>query len=212
MIRILIADDHPLVRRGVMQILTDEVPRVAIEEASSASELLQLASRSPSWDMVVLDLTMPGRSGLDALHELKEMCPTTPVLVLSMHPEDQFAVRVLRAGAAGYLTKESVPDELVQAVRKILSGGRYIRPSIADLLAVQLQDGDVDRLPHHKLSDREFQVLSLIARGKTVSDIAEELSLSVKTISTYRSRILEKLKLKTTADLTRYAIVHHLAE
>ncbi|MGE3153597.1 MAG: response regulator [Nitrospiraceae bacterium] len=211
MIRILIADDHPLVRRGVMQILADEVPRAVIEEASSAPELLQLASRH-TWDMVVLDLTMPGRSGLDALHELKELCPTTPVLVLSMHPEDQFALRVLRAGAAGYLTKESVPDELVQAVRRILGGGRYIRPSIAELLAAQIQDGDEDRPPHHKLSDREFQVLNLIARGKTVTDIAEELCLSVKTISTYRSRILEKLKLKTTADLTRYAIVHCLAE
>jgi len=209
MIRILIADDHPFVRRGVKQVLTDEFPGVVIGEASTAPELLELAGKHP-WNLVVLDLTMPGRDGLDALHELKSRCPDTPVLVLSMHPEDQFAVRVLRAGAAGYLTKESIPEELVQAVRKILTDGKYIRPSVADLLATQLQQGDANQPPHARLSDREFQVLGLIAHGKSVTHIAEELSLSVKSVSTYRARIVEKLHLKSTADLTRYALEHRL--
>jgi two-component system, NarL family, invasion response regulator UvrY len=211
MIRILIADDHPFVRRGVKQVLTDEFPGVVIEEASTAPELLELAGKS-RWDLVVLDLTMPGRGGLDALHELKAGCPDTPVLVLSMHPEDQFAVRVLRAGAAGYLTKESIPEELVHAIKKLLAGGRYIRPSVADLLATQLQQGDGLQPPHTRLSDREFQVLGLIAHGKTITHIAEELSLSVKSVSTYRARIVEKLHLKSTADLTRYALEHRLIE
>jgi DNA-binding NarL/FixJ family response regulator len=209
MIRILIADDHPFVRRGVKQVLTDEFPGVVIGEASTAPELLELAGKHP-WNLVVLDLTMPGRDGLDALHELKSRCPDTPVLVLSMHPEDQFAVRVLRAGAAGYLTKESIPEELVQAVRKIMTDGKYIRPSVADLLATQLQQGDTNQPPHARLSDREFQVLGLIAHGKSVTHIAEELSLSVKSVSTYRARIVEKLHLKSTADLTRYALEHRL--
>ncbi|MGH7183023.1 MAG: response regulator [Nitrospiraceae bacterium] len=209
MIHILIADDHPFVRRGVKQVLTDEFPGVVVGEASTAPELLDLAGKR-QWDLFVLDLTMPGRSGLDALHELKACCPDTPVLVLSMHPEDQFAVRVLRAGAAGYLTKESITEELVQAVRSILAGGKYIRHSVADLLATQLQQGDANQPPHARLSDREFQVLGLIAHGKTVTQIAEELSLSVKSISTYRARILEKLHLNSTADLTRYALEHRL--
>jgi two-component system invasion response regulator UvrY len=209
MIRILIADDHPFVRRGVKQVLTDEFPDVVIGEASTAQELLELAGKH-RWNLVVLDLTMPGRGGLDALHELKAGRPDTPVLVLSMHPEDQFAVRVLRAGAAGYLTKESIPEELVQAVKKIMAGGKYIRPSVADLLAMQLQQVDADQPPHARLSDREFQVLGLIAQGKTVTHIAEELSLSVKSVSTYRARIVEKLHLKSTADLTRYALEHRL--
>ena len=211
MIRILIADDHPFVRRGVKQVLTDEFPGAVIGEASTAPELLELAGKS-RWDLVVLDLTMPGRGGLDALHELKAGCPDTPVLVLSMHPEDQFAVRVLRAGAAGYLTKESIPEELVHAVKKLMAGGRYIRPSVADLLATQLQQGDGLQPPHTRLSDREFQVLGLIAHGKTITHIAEELSLSVKSVSTYRARIVEKLHLKSTADLTRYALEHRLIE
>ncbi len=209
MIRILIADDHPFVRRGVTQVLTDEFPGVMIGDASTAPELLEQAGKH-RWNVIVLDLTMPGRSGLDALHELKAGHPEIPVLVLSMHPEDQFAVRVLRAGAAGYLTKESIPEELVQAIRKIMGGGKYLRPSVADLLATQLQQGDANQPPHTKLSDREFQVLGLIAHGKTVTNIAEELSLSVKSVSTYRARIVEKLHLKSTADLTRYALEHRL--
>ena len=209
--RILIADDHPFVRRGVTQVLTEEFPGVVIGEASSVPELLAQAGRQ-AWDIVVLDLTMPGRGGLDALHELKAITPEVRVLVLSMHPEDQFAVRVIRAGAAGYLTKESIPAELVQAVRKISAGEKYIRASVADLLAAHLQHGDVDAPPHTKLSDREFQVLGLIAKGKTITAIADDLALSVKSISTYRARILEKLNLKSTADLIRYAIHHRLME
>ena len=211
MTRILIADDHPFVRYGVKHVLQDEFPGVELGEAASAPELLEQAGKK-RWDMIVLDVTMPGRSGLDALHELKAQCPDIRVLVLSMHPEDQFAVRVLRAGAAGYLTKESIPDELVQAVRRILAGGKYIRSSVADLLALQIQCGDGNQPLHARLSDREFQVLAMIARGKTVTTIADELSLSVKSISTYRSRILDKLNLKTTADLTRYAVHHNLVE
>lgn len=209
MIRILIADDHPFVRRGVKQVLTDEFPGVVLAEASTGPEVLEQAGKH-HWNLIILDLTMPGRDGLDALHELRSRCPDSPVLVLSMHPEDQFAVRVLRAGAAGYLTKESIPEELVQAVRKIMADGKYIRPSVADLLATQLQHGDGNQPPHARLSDREFQVLGLIAHGKTVTHIAEELSLSVKSVSTYRARIMEKLHLNSTADLTRYALEHRL--
>ena len=211
MTRILIADDHPSVRRGVKQILADAFPQADIGEASTAFETLEQANKQP-WSLIVLDLTMPGRSGLETLQELKATHPDMPVLVLSMHPEDQFAVRAVRAGAAGYLTKESVAEEMVLAAKKILEGGRYIRPSVAELLAVQLQEGSANLPPHSSLSDREFQVMTLMAKGKTVTAIADDLCLSVKSISTYRARILEKLKLHTTADLIRYAIEHHLVE
>jgi two-component system invasion response regulator UvrY len=210
-IRILVADDHPSVRRGVKQILADAFPGVMIGEASTAPDTLAEAGAQP-WNLIVLDLTMPGRSGLDALHELKAAHPNIPILVLSMHPEDQFAVRALRAGASGYLTKESVAEELIVAVKRILAGGKYIRPSVADLLASYLQEGDADQPPHTKLSDREFQVMTLLTKGKTVTIIAEDLCLSVKSISTYRARILEKLHIKSTADLVRYAIQHRLVE
>jgi DNA-binding NarL/FixJ family response regulator len=182
-----------------------------IGEASTAPEVLAEAGAQP-WDLIVLDLTMPGRSGLDSLHELKAAHPNIPILVLSMHPEDQFAVRTLRAGASGYLTKESVPDEMILAVKMILAGRKYIRPSIADLLASHLQESDANQPPHSKLSDREFQVMISLAKGRTVTIIAEDLCLSVKSISTYRARILEKLHIKSTADLVRYAIQHRLIE
>lgn len=211
MIRILVADDHPSVRRGVKQILTDEFAGAMIGESSTAPEVLSEAGRQP-WNLIVLDLSMPGRSGLDALHELKATHPNIPILVLSMHPEDQFAVRALRAGASGYLTKESAAEEMIAAVKKILAGGKYIGPSVADLLAIQLQEGDLNQPPHTKLSDREFQVMTLLAQGKTVTTIAEDLCLSVKSISTYRARILEKLHINSTADLVRYAIQNHLIE
>ena len=211
MTRILIADDHPSVRRGVKQILTEAFPQAEIGEASTAFEALEQANRH-LWSLIVLDLTMPGRSGLETLQELKASHPDIPILVLSMHPEDQFAVRAVRAGAAGYLTKESVAEEMVLAAKKILNGGRYIRSSVAELLAVQLQNGGGNLPPHSSLSDREFQVMNLIAKGKTVTAIADELCLSVKSISTYRARILEKLKLHSTADLIRYALEHHLVE
>ena len=212
MINILLADDHPYLRRGLVQILIDEFPGAVVGEVSNVPELLELAQKQ-HWDVVVLDLTMPGRGGLEGLHELKRLCPSLPVLVLSMHPEDQFAVRVLRAGGAGYLTKESAPQELVHAIRTIWKGGKYISSNTAELLAAHLQQhGDSDQPLHDSLSDRENHVFRLIAAGRTITDISDQLSLSVKTISTYRSRILTKLNLKSNADLARYAVQHHIVE
>jgi two-component system, NarL family, invasion response regulator UvrY len=208
MIHILVADDHAVVRQGVKQILADDCDDVVIGEASNIHEVLDLV-RQQKWDIVILDMTMPGRSGLDALKDLKQLHPKLPVLVLSMHPEDQFAVRVLKAGAAGYLTKESAAEELVSAIQKVLQGGKYVSASLAEVLATSLSD-DLGALPHLTLSDREYQILSLIASGKTVRSIAQELSLGVSTISTYRSRILQKLKMKNNAELTRYAFQHQL--
>lgn len=212
MINILLADDHPYLRRGLVQILVDEFPGAVIGEASNVPELLEQAQKQ-RWDVVVLDLTMPGRGGLEGLHELKRLHPGLPVLVLSMHPEDQFAVRVLRAGGAGYLTKEGAPQELVQAIKTIWKGGKYITPKAAELLAAHLQQhGDSEQPLHSSLSDREYQVFGLIAAGRTITDISDQLALSVKTISTYRSRILIKLNLKSNADLARYAMEHHLLQ
>jgi len=212
MIKILLADDHPYLRRGLAQILTDEFPGAIIGEASNVPELLEQAQKQ-RWDVVVLDLNMPGRGGLEALHELKRLFPGLPVLVLSMHPEDQFAVRVLRAGGAGYLTKESVPQELVHAVKTIWKGGKYITSKAAELLAAHLlQHGDSEQPLHRSLSDREYEVFCLIAAGSTITDISDQLSLSVKTVSTYRSRILVKLDLKTNADLARYAVQQRIVE
>ena len=212
MINILLADDHPYLRRGLGQILTDEFPGALIGEASNVPELLEQAQKL-QWDVVVLDLNMPGRGGLEGLHELKRLLPHLPVLVLSVHPEDQFAMRVLRAGGAGYLTKESAPQELVQAIKVISQGGKYITPKAAELLASHLhQHGDDAQPLHSALSDREDQVFRLIAGGSTMTEISDQLSLSIKTISTYRTRILEKLNLKTNADLARYAVQHHLVE
>ncbi len=210
MINILLADDHPYLRRGLIQILRDEFPGAVIGEVANVPELLEQAQKL-RWDIVVLDLTMPGRGGLEALHELKRLCPNIPVLVLSMHPEDQFAVRVLRAGGAGYLTKDSVPQEFVLAIRTIWKGSKYITPKAAELLAAYVdRHGDTEQLPHDSLSDREYEVFRMIAAGKTITEISEQLALSVKTISTYRSRILEKLQLNNNADLARYAVEHHL--
>ena len=210
MIRIIIADDHAAIRRGVKDILADEADMEIGAEASTAQELLDLVRKQP-WDAVVLDISLPGRSGLEVLGELKQERPSLPVLVHTMHSEDQFAVRALRAGAAGYLTKDSPPAELVKALRKIVAGGKYVGQSLAEKLAVNV-DANMDRAPHEALSDREFQVLRLLASGKTVSEIADELSLSVKTISTYRSRILDKMKMKNNAELMRYALQHKVVE
>jgi two-component system, NarL family, invasion response regulator UvrY len=204
MIRILIADDHSIVRRGLKEILLDEFPDAQISEVNNGAELLQKA-RKETWNIIISDLSMPGRNGLETLKQLKVESPKIPVLILSMHPEDQYAIRVLRAGAAGYLTKESASDELVNAVRKILDGRRYITPSIAEKLAENLEH-DLSKTLHETLSDREFDVLKLIASGKTVSEIADIFSLSVNTVSTYRARILEKMNMKTNAELTHYAI------
>jgi len=204
MVRILIADDHGIVRRGLKDILLDAFPDAIISEVTNGTELLSKA-RKESWNIIISDLSMPGRSGLESLKQLKAESSKIPVLILSMHPEDQYAIRVLKAGAAGYLTKESASDELVNAVRKILDGRRYITPSIAEKLAANLEQ-DVTGALHETLSDREFDVLKLIASGKTVSEIADIFSLSVNTISTYRARILEKMNMKTNAELTHYAI------
>lgn len=210
MIRILIADDHPIVRRGLKQILAEESDIEAVGEAQNSLEVLDLV-RKKDWDVVVLDITMPGRGGMEVLKELKGQKPKLPVLILSMHPEDQYAVRALKAGAAGYLTKGSAEEELVKAIRKILGGGKYVSPSLAEKMAFDLE-AKTEKPHHETLSDREHQVMLLIASGKTVSQIAGELSLSVKTIDTYRTRILEKMKMKTNAELTHYAIKNKLVE
>ncbi|MBI3850587.1 MAG: response regulator transcription factor [Verrucomicrobia bacterium] len=210
MIKILIADDHAVVRRGLKQILQEHSDIVVGGEATNAGEVLDQV-RAKSWDVLVLDITMPGRSGLDILRELKQLAPQLPVLVLSMHAEEQFAPRVLKAGAAGYLPKESAPEELVKAIRKVHSGGKYISPTQAEKMAFNLSV-DADKPPHEKLSDREYQILCLIGSGRTPTQIAKQLSLSVKTVSTYRTRILEKMNLHTNAELTHYAIKNGLVE
>lgn len=208
MIKVLIADDHTVVRQGLKQILSDDPQLTVVGEAADGNEVLAVLE-TLSVDALVLDITMPGRNGLDVLKEVKRKRPTLPVLVLSMHPEDQFAIRMLRAGAAGYITKESAPEELVGALRKVCSGGKYVSPQLAERLAVFIED-ETRRPPHEKLSDREFEVLRMLALGKTVTEVAEELLLSVKTVSTYRSRVLEKMKMTSNADLTRYALQNEL--
>ncbi len=204
MLRILLADDHAVVRRGVKQILVEAFPQAIFGEAQNAHEVLGLIGKE-HWDIVILDLNMPGGSGLEALKQMKQDHPQLPVLILTMFPEDQYAVRTIRAGAAGYLNKESAPEELVQAIHKILRGGKYISAAVADELVLYALDAD-DQPPHKHLSDREYQVLCLIASGKEVKEISIELTLSAKTISTYRTRILEKMNMKTNAELTHYAI------
>ena len=208
LIKVLIADDHPVVRRGLRRILEDEVDMEVTDEARNAQETLDLASKKEC-DVLVLDIEMPGRSGLDVLKDLKKYRPKLPVLVLSIHSEEQFAVRVLRAGAVGYLTKETAPEELVKAIRRVYGGGKYISASVAEKLASEPYIGN-GKAPHVTLSDREFEVLLMIASGKAVSQIAKEVSLSVKTISTYRARILAKMGMKTNAQLTHYAIENKL--
>ena len=208
MIQILIVDDHAILRRGLQEILEREFRDVRIGGAGTAEQALTQLD-SEKWDLVILDITMPGRSGVDVLRNLKALRPKLPVLVLSMHPEDQYGKRVLKAGASGYMNKESAPEELIKAVRKLLSGGRYVSPTLAETLAVDL--GRDDGTPaHERLSDREFEVLRKMASGKTVGQIAQELHLSVPTVSTYRARILEKMGMSTNAELIRYAVSHHL--
>jgi DNA-binding NarL/FixJ family response regulator len=204
MIRVLIVDDHAIVRRGLRALLSDELQGAAFGEASNAQQALEVL-RKEKWDVALLDVTLPGKSGLDLLKEFKSARPRLPVLVLSAHPEDQFALRALKSGAEGYLTKDSAPEELVKAIRKVLAGGRYVSPTLAEKLASNLRK-DFTRMPHETLSDREYETMCLIASGKTVTEIAGELSLSAKTISTYRTRILEKLGVKNSAALVQYAI------
>lgn len=206
--KILIVDDHAVFRRGILETLGDAFPKVIFGEAKTAQEALILISQQ-DWNVVILDISMPGKSGLDILDDLHNLRKRLPILLLSMHPEEQYARRALKAGAAGYLTKDCVPDELKDAVRKVASGGRYVTASLAEKLAFDLRRGS-ERPVHELLSTREFQVLRMIALGKAVKEIADELSLSVKTVSTYRARILEKTGMKTNADLIRYALQEQL--
>jgi two-component system, NarL family, invasion response regulator UvrY len=209
-IRILIADDHALIRKGLKQVLADEFPQSEIGEASNAREALGLVSNQ-GWDAILLDITMPGQSGLDVLKQVKEMHPKTPVLVLSMHPEDQYAMRALKAGASGYLTKNTASELVATALRKILAGGTYVSQALAEDLAQRLNE-PVASAPYETLSDREYQIMSALATGKSVKEISFDLGLSVKTVSTYRTRLLRKLKLTTTAELIRYAIREGLVQ
>jgi two-component system, NarL family, invasion response regulator UvrY len=206
--RILIADDHTVVRKGLRQILLEAFPSALIEDVEDAESLVKQAFMK-EWDVVITDLSMPGRSGLDALHQIKQQLPKLPVLVLSIHPEEQYAIRVLKAGASGYLSKDMASEELVGAIHRVLLGKRYISPSVAEKLASTL-DFDEEKSPHEQLSDREFDVLKMIAVGKSITEIAQLLSLSPTTISTYRARILTKLGMKTNADLILYALEHRL--
>lgn len=208
MIRVLIADDHTIVREGLKQIMNDTGDMSVAAEAANGQEALDRLLKD-DFDIAILDIAMPGRSGLEILKELRIHKPKLPVLVLSMYPEDQFAVRVLRAGADGYLTKDSAPQDLISAVRRLYSGKKYISPTLAEKLALSLES-DSTKPPHERLSDREYQVLCRISSGKTVKEIADELSLSVKTISTYRARILEKMEMKNNAELTYYSIQNSL--
>lgn len=209
-IRILIADDHAIVREGLKQILADTKDIVVAGEAENGSDAIKLV-RKDECDVLLLDISMPDRSGIEVLKQIKKETPKIAVLMLSMHREDQYAIRSLKAGAAGYLNKQSAPDQLVEAIRQVASGRKYITAALAQELANQVGD-DRNVPPHETLSDREYQTLIMIASGKTVSDIAVELSLSVKTISMYRSRLLQKMKLRHNAELTHYAIKNHLVE
>lgn len=206
--KILIVDDHAIVRRGLIQILIEEFPQSEITEISNGAEAIG-AARKQIWDLILMDISMPGRNGIEVLKQIRAEKIKAPVLMLSMHPEEQYAVRSLRAGASGFLNKESATDELLTAVHKVLSGRKYITDSVAEILAESSTENS-DKAPHELLSDREMQVLLCIAAGKTVSDIAKEISLSVNTISTYRSRILEKMNLQNNAELTHYVFENQL--
>ena len=208
--KILIADDHTIIREGLKQIISETPDMTVADEAIDGHEVLNKALKH-DYDVVILDITMPGINGLDVLKQIKAQKPKLPILVLSVHPEEQYAVRTLKAGASGYLTKESAPDELIAAIRKVSVGKKYVSSSLAEKLALELEI-DIEKPPHETLSDREYQVMCMITSGRTVKDIAEELFLSEKTISTYRTRILEKMKMKSNIELTHYAIKHGLVE
>jgi len=210
MIRILVADDHAIVREGLKQILAEVKDMVVRDEAASGQEALAKI-RTGAFDVLLLDISMPGRSGLEILKEIKEARPKLPVLILSMHAEEQYAVRALRAGASGYLTKASAPEELIGAIRKVSSGRKYVSASLAEKLAGDLEV-DTRRPPHESLSDREYQVMLMLAGGQSATEIAAELCLSVKTISTYRTRVMEKMNMKKNAELTLYAVQNQLID
>ncbi len=209
-IRILIVDDHAVVRQGVRKILTEQPDMEILGEAENAEQLEDVID-SMAWDVMILDISLPGRSGLDIMKDIHQRYPRRYVLFLSMLPEEQFALRVMKAGAAGYLAKGTAPEQLVAAVRKIAAGKKYISPELAETLASSL-DVNIEKLPHERLSEREFQVLRKIATGKTLTSIAQELYLSLKTVATYRARILAKMGMRSNAELTRYAIEHKLIE
>jgi len=209
MTNVFIADDHSIVRKGFRQIIEETPNMSVIGEAGSGDEVLTKA-RTENWDILVLDLSMPGRGGLDVLQELHAMKPRMPILVLSMHPEDQYAVRTFKAGASGYVNKESAVEELVTAIQKVVDGGRYVSPEFAEKLAFDLTRNSTKAL-HEALSDREYRVLCMLGAGKRVSEIATDLIISVKTVSTYRARILEKMNLTSNAEIIRYTIENNLA-
>jgi two-component system, NarL family, invasion response regulator UvrY len=209
MIRVIAVDDHPVVRRGLKQIIAAEQDMQVVGEAENAREAL-LVIRRTACDAVVLDITLPDASGLDVLDQLQSERPTLPVLIMSIHDEDQYGLRVLKAGASGYLMKNSIPEELIKAIRQITSGGKYISPSLAESLASE--SASPEKSPHAKLSDREFQILCLIASGKSLKEIGNALCISGKTVSTYRTRILDKMNMKSNADLVGYVLQSKLIE
>ncbi|MBE0647013.1 MAG: response regulator transcription factor [Bacteroidales bacterium] len=210
MIKVLITDDHPVVRQGIRQILTEYSDIELVDEAGGGSELFEKA-RETRYDVILLDISMPGKTGLELLKDVKVLCPETAVLILSVHPETQYAIRALKSGASGYLPKSTLPDELITAVRKAAAGKKYITSSLADILATDFDQPD-EKPIYQSLSDREFDVLIQLASGKSIKEIGEDLSLSAKTISTYRERILEKLSLKNTAEIIRFAIQEGLVD
>jgi DNA-binding NarL/FixJ family response regulator len=210
MIKIFIVDDHSFVREGIKYVLKGNTDIKVTGEASSGQEALDKI-KDEEFDVIVLDITMPGKNGLDILKDIKRLYPKLPVLILSMHPEDQFGIRLLQAGAAGYITKQAAPTELVLAIRKIYSGGKYLSPALAEKIAFHLEQ-DTIKAPHERLSDREFQIMRMLSIGKTVTEIAQELSLSVKTVSTHRTHIMEKMKMASNAELASYSKVHNLID
>jgi len=208
--RILIADDHAIVRKGLKETLKEELGQVTFGEAANGADVLQQLGVQ-KWHLVLLDIGMEGRSGLEVLEEIHRLRPKLPVLILSMYPEGEFAVRSLKHGAAGYINKQSAPEELTGAVRKVLAGGRYISPLLAEHLAAEMQK-ESHQLPHHALSTRELQVMRMIASGHSLKEIADQFSLSVKTVGTYHTRLLRKMRLRSDVELTRYALKHKLVE
>jgi DNA-binding NarL/FixJ family response regulator len=210
MIKVLVADDHAIVRRGLRQILAETRDIMVGGEAATAQEALHLV-RNERWNAVILDISLPGADGLGLLAEIRRERPELPVLILTVHSEDQYAVRAIKAGAAGFLTKESAPEKLIEAVRKVAGGGRYVSAELAENLASFLA-GETAGAPHERLSDREFEIMKMLGSGKTVSEVARELSLSVKTVSTHRTRILKKMGMKTNAELTHYAVRGRLVD
>jgi len=210
MIRILIADDYAIIRKGLKQILLEQYPAAIIEEANDAEEVISKAMTG-NYNIIICDLSMPGRSGLDVVQYIKQNFPATPVLIISLYPEEQYAIRAFKAGASGYLNKEAAPTELVKAVRLVLQGHKYISSSIAEKMVENLGGGHSGKLPYEVLSDREFDIFKRIASGTRVNEIAEKLSLSISTVSTYRARILTKMSMKTNAQLTRYCLENKLS-